>query len=324
MNSYNNFKINLEVMTPIFIGDGNEYLPFDYILENKRIKVIDKKSFNDKIYADKKLFEEFNEISYDTKKLIDFLNENVKEFSYEIDVEELAYKDLTKINGSIRRPISNFIKDKYYNTPFIPGSSIKGVIRTALLDYVFNNKDGLKTSFKKGGYKDLEAQVFCNDEYFDAKKDCLKALSISDLKPSEYNLKAIKPKNKGLTKVNILPVILECVCSGNFEGEIRIDNNILKRNKPQYFDLNIDEIKKALSFHYNNVVNKEKKRFKVRTPDYCDYLVKLGKHAGAGAKTVEGKRSIWIHTIKKYFDYQLSTWLDSNNNQLGWAKLSFS
>jgi CRISPR type III-A-associated RAMP protein Csm5 len=324
MNNHSYLKIKLEIITPVFIGDGNEYLPFDYILQNKKIKIIDKQRFNNRIYKDQELFEEFSKVSDNTQSLIDFLNINVNEYSYEIDVENSAYEDLIRNKGSIRRPVSNFIKDKYYNTPFIPGSSLKGAVRTALLDYVFANNSELKSLFQKEKYyKSLEAEVFCNDGRFDAKNDCLKALSISDLKPAEYKLKAIKPKNKGLKNENLLPVILECVCSGIFEGEIRIDENLLKRNSSKYFKLNFDEIKNALEFHYKNVIENETKRFNANIPNYCDYMMKLGKHGGAGAKTIEGKRNIWIHTIRKNLDYQLSTWLDSQNNQLGWAKLSF-
>ena len=61
---------------------------------------------------------------------------------------------------------------------------------------------------------------------------------MDDFKPINYKLKIISPLNRG-RKDNPIPVLLEMVENGEFEGEIRIDENLLKSVKNKYFNLTI-------------------------------------------------------------------------------------
>ncbi len=337
-------KVKIKIITPIHIGDGNEYMPFDYVIDksNKKLKVVDKLEFQKKIASDPRLKKEFLSFSEHAYKLTDFVKRHAKKFIYEADISNKASQDLTKDSKNIiRRPVHTFIKDKFLNRPIIPGSSVKGAIRTAIADYVtykiINKKIKNNIPLKiiedieknpKQHYKKLEAIVFCGETQYDAKEDILKALHVSDFKPIKYKLKVIKPINvskKG--KENAIPVILETVAEGEFEGEIRIDTHLLKGIKEEAlknFKLSIENIKKILKAYYIEINNTEKKHWEtIKIPKYEEYMIKIGKHTGAGSKTIRDLAQIKSRTSKKPLSYQTSTWCDESKQQLGWVKLIF-
>jgi len=343
-------KVNFKVITPIFIGSGEEYYPQDYFIDDK-FYFIDREKFLKHIEK-KGLFEKFLEVSGDIYELLDFIDNNFEE-DLSKDVIEIDSDVADELLDTISRPVSAFIKDKFYFKPFIPGSSLKGVIRTALLDYkieqfkddeelrkVINDIKKVNCNQKKLNqlYKNLEAVIFCNANknreklQYDAKKDILKALFVDDLKPVDYRLKIIKPKNRPYKKKddNPIPVVLESLVDGEFSGEIRIDSSLLnydsnlKDNK--YFEnepLSIELIKRSLKHFYSKIVNIEKNRFRANIPPYEEYLIKIGNHSGAGSKSLNDLRQILIRKINKCFNYQLSVWIDENENALGWGKLEF-
>jgi CRISPR type III-A-associated RAMP protein Csm5 len=40
-----NSKVTLEIITPIHIGNGEDYWPYDYVIVENKIKIIDKNIF---------------------------------------------------------------------------------------------------------------------------------------------------------------------------------------------------------------------------------------------------------------------------------------
>ena len=269
------------------------------------------------------------------------------------DVVDIDYEVANDLFKTESRPVKSFIKDRYYFTPYIPGSTLKGALRTAILDYKveqFKDQPTITNIIRKikdtgcdkrlnGLYNQLETIIFCNENknrddrlQYDAKKDILKALFADDLKPDNYKLKVIKPKNRPSKKDrdNTIPVVLETLIEGEFEGEIRIDEHLLKKDNSlttnRYFQdepLDIDLIKKALNNFYSKINDIEKNRFRANTPNYQDYFIKIGQHSGAGSKSLNDLKKVNIRQIKKCFDYQLSVWIDQDENPLGWAKLNF-
>ena len=307
-------KIKFKPLTPIFIGSGESYYPMDYFIDDK-IYFIDRSKFNKKI-IEKNLFDEFLKVSENIDDLLEFIDENANldDTYYGVEADNNILEKLLETNS---RGIEAFIKDKFLFTPYIPGSTLKGVIRTALLDY-FVRKHNLK-----GDIKELEAKIFCGSSKFDVKKDNLKALFVDDLKPLNFKLKVINPLNYPYKKqrVNKIPVLLECLIDGEFEGNIRVENRFFRLNN--YFDeeLSFSLIKKALSEFFQNIFAIENKRFKLKPPIFENGNIKIGKHVGAGSKSIRG-RKIEIKQIRKIFDYQLSVW-GYNNKPMGWGKLKF-
>ncbi len=330
-------KINLEILTPIFIGSGESYYPQEYFIVKDELFFIDKEKFHKKI-VEKNLYEKFLNVSEDINKLLGFINDYADE-----SVSKQKVKIDTKVADELfettSRAVEAFIKDSFYFTPYIPGSSLKGVIRTAILDYKVDKFKDKIHNIDKLREKELETVIFCNENRdrrgnlsFDAKKDILKALFVEDLKPKHYNLKVLKPKNRPYNESedNEIPVVLECLTDGDFESEIRIEEYLLSYDSSlkenRFFKdepLSIELIKKALKHFFSKIQKIESKRFRVDVPKYEEYHIKIGKHSGAGSKSLHELRKVEIKQIRKKFDYQLSVWIDSFNTPLGWVKLSF-
>jgi len=134
-------RVKFKVITPIHIGSGEELNRFDYVLYEDGIGIIDKVNFNDRVKKDKKVFNDFLKASENLKDLVDFLEDEVLDEEV-LTIIETNEKILEILERNYSRAINSFIKDKFLKKPIIPGSSVKGAIRTAILDYVvFYNKN---------------------------------------------------------------------------------------------------------------------------------------------------------------------------------------
>lgn len=120
-------KCKLETISPIHIGNGEEISPIEYIIENKKYYRINTNSlFADKDF-DSNEFTNFIENYVDVKQ-----TPYIKNFNEELAKKNTEYQLETKIKIDDSRPpqIKEFIKTS--NNAFIPGSSIKGSILSAL------------------------------------------------------------------------------------------------------------------------------------------------------------------------------------------------
>ena len=322
--------VNLEVLNPIFIGNEENYYPQEFFIEYDKLFFIDKDKFHKKIMQEN-LYDEFLEKSSNINKLLRFIDDYADKSValQEVDIDSEVADELL---DSISRPVEAFIKDKFYFTPYIPGSTLKGLIRTAILDYKIDKFKKSINNIKRLREKEIETVIFCNENrnnrtnrlQFDAKKDILKALFVEDLKPKDYKLRVLKSLNRPYKKDkdNTIPVILECLTEGTFSGEIRIDEHLLNNDSSlinnKYFKdepLSLELIQKALKHFFVKIQAIEHKRFRVALPEYEEYLIKIGKHSGAESKSLNGLREVYIK--------QLSVWIDENDDPLGWAVLKF-
>jgi len=143
MNIRNNKVINLKIKTlsPVAILDGDKLSPYIEVVndkKNKKIIVLDIEKMNDIFSKDERRYNKYLNIlknksanSRDKYSIESFLNDN------NIKLESVKLKEINYKFG-IRNvtEISTCIKSKGY--PFIPGSTLKGAIRTSVL---FNKID---------------------------------------------------------------------------------------------------------------------------------------------------------------------------------------
>lgn len=121
-----NYKISLEILTPVFIGNGLQITKKDFELKDDKAYVYDPI----KLYSTLGIL--YESFLMNNANLTDYLN-------------RMRYQNHLKINQAVKYKlycgetgirkndlIHEFIKDPY-GYPYIPGSSIKGTIRTALL-----------------------------------------------------------------------------------------------------------------------------------------------------------------------------------------------
>lgn len=143
------YNCTLTPLTPIQVGNGNQVYPYNYVIKNgfyyriELSEIIDK--FPSKIKEDFiRLLENNNMI-----KIRSFIFDNYKEeygylYKAEVDenVRELYYE---KIHGTIKKNEENqLIIEEFignHNGKFIPGSTIKGAIRSAFLFSEFTSID---------------------------------------------------------------------------------------------------------------------------------------------------------------------------------------
>ena len=146
------YKLSVEPITCVHIGSGEKLTPLEYIVHNsKQYIVYDSDVVLSRIANDKKKFSEFDNASSsnDMKKLIQISND---EFLPNGDVKNLRYEDIKYLCGVTKEfatvyankikgdPIKNgmFVEQMYRPqgkaTPVIPGSSLKGAMRTAVLN----------------------------------------------------------------------------------------------------------------------------------------------------------------------------------------------
>jgi CRISPR-associated protein Csm5 len=212
-------KMELITFSPLHIGDGGELIPFEYIKENNKIKIYPFDYFIDK------LFETYKEPKDLLPKLIELketakngLKENLKDYFDKAKISvPPKYEIITKVEIPRRNNIKTFIKN--LEGPYIPGSEIKGALRTVFLYGILKKDDKKRKEFLEQLYKikpeieklktihderekkkkkqeveksiselieNLEKEIFRANQS-DAQYDLFKAIIISDSNPLPYN-----------------------------------------------------------------------------------------------------------------------------------------
>lgn len=176
-------KYKIEILSPVHIGSGEEISPMEYVIDEKFHRIDMEALFRDN---------DFNADDFiENSKFGSFY---LGEFYADTGKRHILYTE------SISKDAKDYIINKkasireFINTSgrvYIPGSSIKGAIRTAIMWYALKNDNELfyemedylneiinkkiKRSRKFAG-KEIEKKIFGND----AKHDLMKALFISD------------------------------------------------------------------------------------------------------------------------------------------------
>ena len=292
----------IEVLTPVHVGSGNKLLMnLDFIVKGNIVKG------NRVVILDTpKLFGYLIEKGYDA---VDIAKVELKDLinKERIDVENFK-KYALPFTGAVKSEISEHIKTG--GKPYIPGSSIKGAIRTAVLWYAVKNDKRLldfaikslenKISRSRGRVTskilkeaddDLERVVF-GKEPRNTRNDIMRAVRIGDSKPFKslrvYEVKVLGSRGIGISA--------ECIDGGKAEVEIDVDEEVLKNLDSEYKGLvkdvdTIAEITKEFSealieaeLKYNYF---EKTKAEFRAVKKCRGIVlRLGWGTGWYSKTI--------------------------------------
>ncbi|ADU96835.1 CRISPR-associated RAMP protein, Csm5 family [Thermovibrio ammonificans HB-1] len=154
-NELKKIKLKITIASPVCISSGESYGILDYTLKGNKILVIDYDKFFEKLSLQEK--EEFKKIIKTTDsrviwKVRAFLNKVVtREIAKdEIDITDKAKERIEESLKEERKSLRKLKIEKIFktaNTPCIPGSSLKGAIRTAILDRLL--EELLKSGQKK-------------------------------------------------------------------------------------------------------------------------------------------------------------------------------
>jgi len=306
------YKMTITILSPVFIGSGEALTKKEYFIaeenEKKILKVLNFGRMLQDISEEKqkKLQEEFY-MQDKTQNFAQWLIKNeiaVQEewVHYEYDITECA----SVFADEKFRGIDLFQKDAMGN-PFIPGSSIKGAIRTALLrrnianfhENYESNRKSLENITKNHKDKYLKKKIAKESvkiehlafQYETGKtprknepiiKNEMQGIRISDSKPLSCDdlilCQKIDIPSKISKKENALPILRECLKPGTVaECVLTIDK--------WYFREDIAAIEEAIDISNSKIEEWLKKNFDYELEEK-DKMLYLGGGAGYLTKTV--------------------------------------
>ncbi len=362
------YSLKYTPLSPVHIGADESYQPGNYVIddgalfgfdtqvamqgltENDRQQLL--KIVNSK--ADDTLLTKVQAFFYQHReKLIAFAEPAIPVAA---GVHELYQKRIGKsaqVESRGRRVINKLeIERTFYNPvsnlPFLPGRSIKGAIRTALLD---KENQGKSLSYKQEKNKDLQRRLLDDGQFH---SDPFRLLSFSDAnwqgesqRPNRHILFAVNRKRKAVYKdgkliqsqaeASNLYQLLECIAPCHYQGfsgslNIQQSKNLahMAHNLPsQRLHWDIGDIADACNDFYGSLLEKELEEMQQRNyldPQWLDqirqhlaekinhkqgFLLRLGRHSGAEALTLNGIRSIKIMQGRKNkptYEPQPKTW----------------
>lgn len=199
MTINHSFKIRLSTLTPLSIGNGQVLSPYaDYVYDASEdcVYLVNKTIFEEAVNS-KNLLDQYidsivntfgnNRSGFNLKKFI----EDQEKLGHP---ENIYYPDPIRCDGlkeNFRKETKSMVKDT--NRPFIPGSTIKGAIKTALL-YHWLRKEG-KDTFDGLMRKVLSVYERCRTEIEAIDSISKKRFTATEDRREIYRLKKIILKN---------------------------------------------------------------------------------------------------------------------------------
>lgn len=360
--------VYLKIVCPVHIGCDDVYEPTEFFIDSKKKKLVtfEPIDFIKALSPDEK--EKFSELCMQGElsaipQLYLFIEEKASKSNTltvrEIDIAAglitnyarvkslVKEKDEKKISQELNQfTIRRTAYNSHTNLPYIPGSSVKGSLRTAYLNRLAKSQ-GIKGWKGKG--KKLEEKLLQGS--FDT--DPFRLVKVSDFLPvGEANTKIVFAVNKKkiVSKFSARGPyqILETIKPGAvFEGTISIFDPLPNSGIDKAIVQ--EDLFESLQEFYHNAFDVEHKLMQAIKGDTSIYghtinslinnrkgnLIRIGRHSGAEAVTIEGNRSIKIMQGKnkppKYQEASTTIWLASeqsktNNNTglmpFGWVILS--
>lgn len=196
-----NYKITLKTLGPVHIGSGKKYNKKDYFFKNDKIIILDTIKFVGRL-SELGLIEPYCEFlhSEERKGLDRFLDDNnLRTLAFECSMYEVDNTISRARRGAYQyHDVAEFVKDAY-GCPYVPGSSVKGMLRTAILEnIILQNQPDYEAKFsnnitpkdEKVG-KALEREAFWRLKPDPANptetQDYMRYVSVSDSKPLSLN-----------------------------------------------------------------------------------------------------------------------------------------
>jgi len=353
-------KVRLHVMSPLHIGCDDAYEPTSFVIDEETKKLIefepvnfikalsedDRRRFSEICMSDNSILQVYKYVRQKYRKdmggrAVDIADGLVNHYRKVLSLSTFDKKAVIN-NFIIQRTAYNPQND----TPYIPGSSIKGALRTGYLSVLATCGGSLSELAKSlddinyrpsnpvkraRNAKDLEERLlggsFSSDPFSHVK--------VSDFLPVKnirrkvlYAINRRKKKSDRDTAAESgPPQIFETISPGSiFEGQIIIkkplegaisspvtrDNLFLASHRHYVNNLKQENEalrKNEIKRHVGiNVNNKFEKTLKIRA-----YLFRLGRHSGAEAVTIEGNRKIKIMQgmgrQPQYLDRATTFWL---------------
>lgn len=221
------YKINAECLSPIHIGSGETIDKLEYFIDSgmlgrmnlytlgeylteEEMKEVDRNSSNlgeiEKIYLKVAV------------RLIKAGNKNALLYTVNADEGFIKYTNEKKSNMNVFG-VNTFIRVRNLTTPFIPGSSVKGALRTGIISKMAESYNRESSQYK-----------FENDVLGirDAKESIFKYLKISDAEVKNENICVYRVEYYHREKRDIL-------------GNLSVSGEFLKKDTKFNFEIRVDK-----------------------------------------------------------------------------------
>ncbi len=310
------YKLFGEILSPLHIGTGSEIEFFDYIIKKNRFYKIVMDDFLLNLGEAEKssLLTLINQNNL--LKIREFMisNWNPQRFPYGYscavsdEVSKIYEKNINNIENQLL--INPFIRTGDKMQPYIPGSSLKGAIRTALINALGKN-------MKIEDLKKIEGIVLdClnNEGKFLMARDPFRAIKIKDTyltsdKIIISKIVNVKKNRRGSFEQRGIQIFAEVTYSAlsgrqvNFETEIAIDTDLLNKNLiKRKIDINL--IKNACNSFYQDKLKDELENFFQNTSvekffysllsnlkfNNHTFILRVGRYSGLESVTLDNYR----------------------------------
>lgn len=309
---FKKYVIEIETKGPLHVGNGEKHSPYEFVYqpESKKLGMLNEGKWL-KYLKDIRLFEKYEKDTLNKNfKVYTWMNENSIE-PWGIDVYRYVIEGVEQDKGKPLNDVSCLVKN-YCGEPYIPGSSIKGLFRTALLSYKIlkerkayiddwftiekSNKKEMQKCIqnverkclnilpKKDESKNIQGQLL----------DVFRAILVSDSSPvSAENITVVQKNDWGQKSLNsgkTLPLWREAIKKNTLlRFDVTMDINMLKSTGIGITGMN--ELLEILDYYYENVLLKFDSNFKVQGIDtfYSSKdkpLVYLGGGTGFHTKSI--------------------------------------
>lgn len=362
------YEISITPITPIHIGTGEDLMPFSYTLlkmspQGQNYKYV---RFNDERLVSFMTPDQIERLeALIAKDDFPHLRQTYNEIACKIILshQECIFY-LAEITNEIlnlwqeleKRSQNSFviqptICSPYTKKPYIPGSSIKGAIRTAILD---PHAQEFAKTHKQLKEQDMLSAIECmRDQKYKAQADPLRALKITDaIFPARdsrivgqlalYNRVKGESENIAINEEVIKSAAISSLCEGdNAEPittttTIALDDRLINKHLFKITPRSFQEIADRCNEFYETALNKEYELFYRDAPDelyngykYIDdafsnlnqdreFMVRLGRHSQIEYLTFSTERA----PGKKAFETKTRTLFKYKNMLLpmGWVR----
>lgn len=357
-------RLRLNVMSPIHIGCSEVYEPTSFRVDSDEGKLY---TFDPIDLIDS--LDEPGRKALDKASSGDNLLAIIQEISRLADVAKVpSLSSVEMATGLIKHhdsvmKMSTYKKDEVINQftlertaynpnggfPYIPGSSIKGAIRTAYLNFRNNGRPYRVDDMRKVNQAAKELEKRLLDGSFE--NDPFRLLKVPDLlpvsPPTTRLVYSVNVRKKGGVGKGPSP-ILETIAHGSvFEGVLSLSQppkgakvkplpaikdlllclnsfclDRYQEDKEVMAEINADSFTKEID---GRIV-----KFKNAINEKTAFLVRLGRHGGAESHTLDGVRKIKIKQRDNaftYLDHATTIWLAAEDKKadkgmpFGWAVL---
>ena len=343
-----NIKLKITALSPLHIGSGEVYEPTNFVIDDNILYEFRDEAFYEELAVIEK--EKFmNIITDNTSDSFVRIHRFVKEHKaiakkiahIKVSVSSGLQNEYNKRVGSIsqiegknRQVFNKFeiqriqrkqikTKDGYANIGYIAGSSLKGAISTAYQEYIYK-KEGqkvLKERFQSVG-REINKNIFKEFKVADSITTKIGTKIGFSLNKERFEYDSNNPQNnlKLHTQIEVLNQTSEFVVDINY-GELNI-REILSSCNSHYMPI----FKSLLSNETNGVDEYSNEYLSDKFYDAYrhfqlkenQYLIRVGKHSGARAVTIDGMRKIKSLISSKPYKTEIredetTTWLFGDN-----------